>query len=133
MIVDASVWVSALVAQDAGHSASLQWLRERMAAGGALIVPALALAEVAGAIARRTGSSSLGRQATQEIRQALGLQVVSLDAELGAAAAVVAADLHLRGADAVYVAVAHTLNVPLITWEQELRTRAAGLVEVLHP
>jgi predicted nucleic acid-binding protein len=44
-----------------------------------------------------------------------------------------ALDLRLRGADAVYVAVAHSLQVPLITWDREQLTRAAGRIAVRTP
>ena len=44
-----------------------------------------------------------------------------------------AANLQLRGADAVYVAVAHSMGIPLVTWDQELRVRSSGFIEVLQP
>jgi predicted nucleic acid-binding protein len=56
-----------------------------------------------------------------------------IDAGLARAAADVAADSMLRGADAFYVAVAHALNLPLITLDAELHRRAAGFVRVVAP
>lgn len=133
MVVDASVWVSCLVAQDAHHLASRQWLHKHLAEDGSLVVPTLVLAEVAGAIARRTGASELGHQAAGEILRAPGLRLVALDPELGTEAARAAAHFQIRGADAVYVAVARALNIPLLTWDQELQGRVREFIEVLHP
>ncbi|TAK33163.1 MAG: PIN domain-containing protein [Chloroflexota bacterium] len=133
MIVDASVWVSVLVAQDANHATSRQWLDERLKARDILVVPTLFLSEVAGAIARRTGVAALGHQAVQEILHTPRLRLIALERDLGAEAARIAADLHLRGTDAVYVAAACALSLPLATWDQELQDRASRLVEVLHP
>jgi predicted nucleic acid-binding protein len=48
-------------------------------------------------------------------------------------AASLAADVRLRGGDAVYVAAARRLDLPLITWDSEQRQRAAGLVVVRAP
>ena len=48
-------------------------------------------------------------------------------------AAEVAADLRLRGADAVYVAAARLLRVPLVTWDREQQQRAGAVVVVQMP
>jgi predicted nucleic acid-binding protein len=48
-------------------------------------------------------------------------------------AAELIAEVGLRGADAVYVATAHHLNVPLVTPDREQRARAGRLVEVQSP
>lgn len=133
MVVDASVWVSSLVAQDVHHAGSRQWLDDKLRAGTPLMVPTLALAEVAGAIARRTGAAALGRQASRWILRFPGLRLVPLDPQLGKEAADVAADLQLRGADAVYVTVAHALRNPLLTWDEDLHRRANSLIEVRYP
>ena len=50
MVVDASVWVSRLVPQDAHHATSRQWLERQLMEGALLIAPVLVLAEVAGAL-----------------------------------------------------------------------------------
>jgi predicted nucleic acid-binding protein len=54
-------------------------------------------------------------------------------AVLARSAAEAAADHLLRGADALYAAMAHLLGLPLITLDAELRRRAAGLVRVVAP
>ncbi len=133
MVVDASVWVSSLVAQDTHHLSSRRWLQHHLAIGTSLIVPTLVLAEVAGAISRRTAITELGRQAAAEILHVPGLRLVPLDADLGEEAARVAADHRLRGADAVYVATAHMLSVPLSTLDEELEVRVGGFIAIVHP
>jgi len=133
MVIDASVWVSSLISQDTHHLVSTNWLSQRLAGGDTLVVPTLTLAEVAGAISRRTGVISLGRQSAEQILNAPSLRLIGLDLELSAEAAEVAANLQLRGGDAVYVAVARSLGVPLVTWDQELHVRASGFVEVVYP
>ncbi len=132
-VVDATVWVSAIIPQDIHHEASAAWLRDQAAEDATLIVPALALAEVAGAVARRTGAPELGRRAAEELKSVPGSRIVGLDVDIGTEAARIAASRQLRGADAVYVAVARALNVPLVTWDQEVQDRASGLVHAVHP
>ncbi|MCX8068333.1 MAG: PIN domain-containing protein [Anaerolineae bacterium] len=95
-VVDASVWVSRLVPQDIHYGASRRWLEARVAAGDLLVAPVLLLAEVAGAIARRTGAPELGHRAVEGSLRVPNLRLVSLDRRLGREMARLAADLRLR-------------------------------------
>ena len=133
MVVDASVWVSRLVPQDANHIASREWFTRQIAGGGLLIAPALLLAEVAAAISRRTGAPALAHQAVRDMQRLPMLRLVSVDQRLARQAAKLAADLGLRGADAVYVAAAQQLKVALITWDKEQQERAATRIVVQAP
>ncbi|MCS7350620.1 MAG: PIN domain-containing protein [Anaerolineae bacterium] len=131
--MDASVWVSRLVPQDVHYEASRRWLEVRVAAGDLLVAPVLLLAEVAGAIARRTGAPELGHRAVEGLLRVPNLRLVSLDRRLGRKMARLAADLRLRGADAAYVALAVHLGLPLVTWDQEQALRVALRIPVLTP
>jgi predicted nucleic acid-binding protein len=133
VVIDASVWVSRLVSQDVHHDASRRWLEEYTEHGGRIITPALLLPEVAGAISRRTGESKLANQVVKQLQRLPLLQLVSVDQRLGQAAARLAANLGLRGADAVYVAVAEQLTVPLLTWDKEQIDKAGKLVQAVTP
>ena len=132
-VVDASVWVSRFVASDAYHADSRRWLGERVANGDLIAVPAVALAEIAGAVARRTGRSELGLRAMSLVRRLPIVRLVSVDMELAVLGAEAAAELGLRGADALYVALARRLNAPLVTWDQEQRVRSQATIAVLAP
>jgi predicted nucleic acid-binding protein len=132
-VVDASVWVSRLVPQDEHHAQSRDWLEQQTTNGQLLVAPVLLLAEVAGAVTRRTGRMELGRRTIETILRVPGLRLVTLDGRLGLEAARLAAELRLRGADAVYVAVAHRLNLSLVTWDEEQRLRGAAKIVVRTP
>jgi predicted nucleic acid-binding protein len=133
MVIDASVWVSRLVPEDVHHGVSRNWLSGQLAAGSPLLVPPLALSEITGAIARRLGEPSAARQALQVVQGIPTLRVVDVDGRLGQSAAELAADHGLRGADAVYVALAQILGMPLVTLDQEQLKRGRRVVEVLSP
>jgi predicted nucleic acid-binding protein len=91
------------------------------------------LAEVAGALSRITGAPRVGHDLLQHLLRLPTLRLVPLDAPLGERAALVAAELGLRGADAIYVAVAERLGLPLITWDDDQRRRASRLISVRRP
>ena len=132
-VVDASVWVSRFLPKDAFHAESLHWVKERVRQGEVVIMPTIALAEIAGAVARSTGLPSDGRRAVQYVEDLSISHSVVLDESLAQFSALVAATFSLRGADAVYVAVASRLNLPLVTWDKEQLTRGAPIIETLSP
>ncbi len=133
IVLDASVWVSRLVTQDEFHAATKAWMEEQRQAGVSFISPALLLAEVGGAIARRTSDPNLGRRAITRLENLPGLRLVEMDNDLVHDAANLAAELGLRGADSVYVAVARQLNLPLVTFDVDQRERAQKQVSVRTP
>jgi len=131
--VDASVWVSALVPSDVHHVASRGWLGRQELADPALVSPSLLVPELAAAISRRTGRSALGRSAIAALMRLPHLRIVALDADLATEAGRLAADCAVRGADAVYLAVARRLGIPLVTWDREQRERGGRVVDVVTP
>lgn len=119
VVVDASVWVSSLMPGEVHHATSQRWLFAHLGAGGRVIGPSLVLVEIAAAITRQSGDTLLGQRALNLMLELPALHLVGVNRQMGVHAAQVAADLHLRGADAVYVAVADQLRAPLVTWDQE--------------
>ena len=133
MVVDASVIVSRLVPHDTHHETSRRWLTQDAAKDGFLVAPVLLLSEVAGAVARRTGRPRLATSAVDAVLRVPGLRLVPVDHVLAQSASNLAGQLRVRGTDAVYIAVAVTLRIPLVTWDEEQRDRAGRLIEVLVP
>ncbi len=133
IVVDASVWVSIFLRADAFYAASRDWLHRSLSVDTPLVTPTLLPVEVAGAVARRTGNIALGQAAHTNLLRTRTLRLVNVDAVLAQTAADLAARLQLRGADAVYAAVALRLSAPLITWDQELLDRAGTVVQTQQP
>jgi len=132
-VVDASVWVSRFVARDAFHTPSRRWLGTVLAAQTIVAAPALLLPEVGGALARQTGRPDLALRALALLQGIPNVRFAFIEAGLARSAAELAAELRLRGADAVYVSLANKLGVPLVTWDKEQWERGAARVETLTP
>ena len=133
MIVDASVWVAIFRENDVHHGASVAFLDFAVANQQDLNIPNLALAEIAGVFARQTGKARL---ATRTVRAVLALPRVQrhgLNDALGDRAAALAARCRLRGADAVFVALAEALDQPLITLDREILERSSRIIEAEAP
>ena len=131
IVVDASVWVARLVSQDVFYEPVKEWMAAHIENNDHFLAPSLLLAELGGAISRRT-TPSLGLKAIQQVQNLPGLQLVEMDHSLLLEAAQLAAELGLRGADSTYVAVAARLDLPLVTLDVDQRERAGKRVKVME-
>ena len=132
-VIDASVLVSIYHEPDAFHEASLAWLQHHIDSGAMIVAPLLVLSEVSGPIARKTGTAQKGNEAVQQTYMLPNLILVPIDEDLANFAAQLAAELKLRGADAVYVALAAQLSLPLISWDREQREPGKKRISVVRP
>ena len=104
-----------------------------MRRGEMIAVPTIVLAEISGALARSSGDVEKGLAANRMVQRLYFVRFVSVDARLGHLGAVTASTYRLRGCDALYVALALRLGVPLITWDREQRERGSGIIQAMTP
>ena len=133
MVLDASVWVAALVKKEQHHAESALFLSRLVQNRRTASVPILVLAEVAGALARQSRDAARAETGLRFLRAQGWLSINPLTESQGEAAAAIAAQQFLRGTDAVYVALARQLGTPLVTWDNELVERAAAVVPTFTP
>jgi predicted nucleic acid-binding protein len=131
--IDASVMVNAFNVAEPGHEYSYSLLDRLRRAAVPIAVPTLLLPEVAATIARVRRDTRLAREFAAEVARLPNVLLVSLDPTLGTRAADVAAEYFLRGADAVYVAVALRFGSVLVTLDQQQRERAQDVVPAQSP
>jgi predicted nucleic acid-binding protein len=131
--VDASVFVNAFNPHEEGHAESLQILATIRERGDPVIVPTLLVPEIASAVARasddRTGALRYAH-ATAALPQ---LTLVTLTPAMARQAAELAATHRLRGADAVYLAVARRYGTTLVSRDEEQRTRGSVIAMCQTP
>lgn len=130
IVVDASLWVARLVSEDAFYEPVKGWMSTRLEQEDQFLAPSFLLAEIGGAISRRT-TPALALKAIEQLQNLPGLQLVEMEHSLLQEAAQLAAELGLRGADSTYVAVAARLDIPLITLDIDQKERAAKQIKVL--
>lgn len=131
--LDASVLVSAYLASDVHHGQSLRLLGALMEAKVDIHVPTLLLSEVAAALARNSREPKRGLAAIEIIEETSGIRLHSISLALAKKAAELASTSFLRGADAIYAAVAQATSSTLITLDNEMRQRAAKSAPTLTP
>jgi predicted nucleic acid-binding protein len=133
VVVDASVWVAFFIAGDVHHTASEAWIDKHTQLRGLIVAPAMLLAEVAAAISRRLGRPDVALQAASTLNSLSSLQILDMDATLIDEVTNIAASYKLRAGDAVYVAIARQLGLPLLTWDKEQLSRPATVITARTP
>lgn len=107
---------------------------ERLKVGDTrVVVPTLLLAELAASISRVRRDPMRARLTIDALQALPFMEFVDLDRPLAQVAAEIATDRAMKGADAVYIAVARRFGTTLVTLDQEQARRAAPIVTVMSP
>ena len=133
LVVDASVFLAFVIPEEKEHGESARFFACCETGNHQILFPALALAEVAGGVARRKRDPEKAALAVSRMRRFAGASIFLLTEESAMAAAKLAANHFLRGADAVYCQLARENRVPLITFDMEILKRAPGVMRALSP
>lgn len=133
IVLDASVWISSIQADENHHEVSRRFRARWRVEGIQVHVPSHFLVEITATIARNTESEALGLDALQAVIDNPHITYAPLSSTLVESAARVAARCRIRAGAALYVALAQELEIPLITWDDELLDRARVLVDVQVP
>ena len=104
--IDASVWVNSFDARETGYETSRAFLQQVAAQQVPIFVPYLLLVEVSGAISRARQVAEQAQTFALTVRSLPNVTFIGLQAELTVEAIRLAATHKLRGADAIYTAVA---------------------------
>jgi len=131
--IDASVHISALNPTEAGSADSRAFLAQVQRQRVPLFCPTLLLVEVAAAIARVIDDAGRAVALATELRGWSNQTLVSLDESLADRAADLAATARLRGADAVYAAVAQQYGTVLVTLDRQQLERLPSVVKTARP
>ena len=133
VVVDASVWVSRLLRHDPNNARATAWVGRHVRNGGILTAPTIIAVEVAAAVSRRTSNINDAHAAANQLYALPFVRLAPIDQALIVDATNLSADLGLRGADAIYVALAKQLGVPLLSFDTEQLTRPAGIITTIQP
>jgi predicted nucleic acid-binding protein len=131
--IDASVFVAASRPEELQYEVSRRFLTELRKQAANVFCPVLVLPEAAGAIIRRIGYTEITDELIALIEEFPGMNLTPLTLSLARRAAQIATAQQLRGADAVYVAVAEEFNAFLVAWDAEMLARGAAVVSTTTP
>jgi len=130
VVVDASVWVRALMPQEEHHESSKRFLQRTIRRGVMIHAPVLVPIEVGASIIRRTHDHTRARQVVRDMLAMPLMTVYPVDTPLMLRSIRLAFTCKLRGADAIYAALADALQMPLVSWDGEHLQRASTHIAV---
>ena len=133
LTIDANIWVGALDNSDPFAATCRDCLLTAAEKSAILYSPLLLSIEVAATIGRKTRNAGDGQEASQWVRDFRSHLWQPLSEELAKEAEHFASTLFLRGADAIYVAVAHLHDATLLTYDSEVIKRASKTIRVMTP
>jgi predicted nucleic acid-binding protein len=132
-VLDASVCVALFNDREPGHPAATAWFADASIDEEPIVAPVILLAEVGAALARASIDHSSSMAVIELLRSRRILELFPIDERLAARAAAIAAACRLRGADAIYVALADLLAIPLVTFDRQQLERGAQVVATRAP
>jgi predicted nucleic acid-binding protein len=132
-VVDASVCVALFKQQELGHRAAMDWFAAAALEEEPILAPVILLAEVAAALARANVDEPSPMAAIELLRGRRLLELFPIDERIASRAAVIAAALQINGADAIYVALADQLAIPLVTFDRQQLERGSRVVSAHAP
>lgn len=131
--IDASVLVNAFNPHEKGHGASLELLAAIEERGDPVIVPTLLLPEIASAIARATGDDAGAIRYAVATASFPNLTLIPLSSGMAHEAAALAPVHGLRGADAVYLAVARRYGTTLVSRDRVQLAAGSAVARCVTP
>lgn len=131
--IDASVHINAINPTEAGSTISQAFLAHVNQYQLPIVCPTLLLAEVAATVARSWDDNHRAITVAMALRLWPNQTFVALDGRLADRAIYLAATARLRGADAVYAAIAEHYDATLITLDRQQLERLTPVVPVLRP
>jgi len=131
--IDASVHINAVNPTEEGSAESQAFLEQLHGQPRPVFSPTLLLVEVATSVARAKNDANRGIAIARAIRGIPGQVWTPLDDALAEEAARLGAEYRLRGADAVYAAVAKRYGTTLVTWDRQQLDRLRTAMPVLTP
>lgn len=137
VVLDTSVWASRLLPHDSNHQAARIWIDNHILNGGSFVAPMIFVIEVASVIARETLPPNNPQvDAHKVVSQLYALPImrlVPIDQALVDEATDLAADHRIRGADALFVALAKQLGLPLVSFDKYQLKQPQALVATIRP
>jgi predicted nucleic acid-binding protein len=133
LTIDASVFVASYRTQEPSCAISRELLRLVREADAPLIEPAILPVEIAAALTRVGENPAWASEYAESVMALPYLSLLPLDERMIQRALAVAVQCRLRGADALYIAVAIHYGAHLATLDREQLRRAPVTVHACKP
>ena len=126
LTVDSSIIVSSLLEGERRHKEARKIWETILAGKNVAILPYSVFVEVVAAVRRRTGSEELAREVGKHLLEIEALFFVGLDDKSAQEAVEIAVKTGVRGMDALVIQVAQDFDTELMSFDEEMMTKACS-------
>jgi predicted nucleic acid-binding protein len=127
LTLDSSVIISSLLKDEPRHKEALKIWESVLAGSNSAVMPYSVFVEVVAAVRRRTGSEKLAREVKHQLLNIETVSFVVLDDRSAEDAADLAAMSGVRGMDALVIQVAKEFDTELVSFDEDMMSKAARL------
>ena len=127
------VRIGRIQATDSNHALARAWVDAHLRSGGLFVAPYIITIEVGAVVSRNTKNRQDARTAVAQLLALPYMRFVSMDTALVDRACDLAIAHELASADALFVAVANGLGLPLVTFDRALLRLPSQLVQKVRP
>ncbi len=131
--LDASVITNSFIEKEEHHKYSKNLLSKIKKENLLVVLPEIAIPEIASSIARETQDSNIALEFTQSLRAVENFVFIAVDEKISNLSAKIAAERRIKGSDSIYVAVAYATKAKLITLDEEQKEKSKDLIQALTP
>jgi predicted nucleic acid-binding protein len=133
-VIDSSIFLSGFFDHEPYHKESqkcLRYFKENPSVS--VFLPEFVIPEIGCVISRIIKKSKLGIEFAKSLRGFVNFKFIPVDRYIADLSLEIGSFLNLKGADAIFVAVAYNFNSTLISSDKEHLEKAKRLIKVIHP
>ncbi len=131
--IDASVILSAIRPKELPSAKSQDFLNSLKQEGLKIFCPEIIIPEIASGLFRATKDAQVSHDFSLAIRDLPNFSFVAVDSRLADLAVWIITETGLRGADAIYVALAYDYQLELITLDKEQLQKGRKIIKTRTP
>lgn len=132
IVIDASVIVAAYFEKEKFNKAAKNFFNKFTAKQETALIPEIALVEIASAIARGAKNPNYAINFCEELRKFPNFLYIPIDESLSKLAVQIAGKFYLRGADAIYTALAYKYQAGLATLDLEQKEKSSKIIKIIE-
>jgi len=122
IIIDSSVFISALIEEETHHQVSLRYLESLLSSSQKVqvIIPRLVLIEISNVLFRLYKDSKKAKKLIVMIKNTDNYHIVDIDEEVEASTTKCLTKMSLKTSDLIICSIAHVAQGTLVSWDKKM-------------
>lgn len=132
-VIDSNVFISSIDPKDIFHLECYPILERLLNFEIEAVCPVLVLVETVCSIRRRTNNEALAISVLRSLVKLPSITWLDITLDVAELASIIGSKTGLRGGDAIVLQVAEKFEIPLVTKDKEIKSKASKGISVVEP